>query len=202
MWILVLLVVFIAVISTPTSEPVEKTWFTKVKVSYVDYYIFKVAVVSDGRTFLGIFGSWILLTRNATVSENEESANADNAFNADNAETGYERALDFKKSKLFNKAAKAFALSAECFSNQGNHFQAGRAYEESYKSYKMVLDNETAMDSLKKSIDEYMQHPTSHSIAARHIVKLSKYFTESKKWDDSIRILKVGIQLLSDLEDE
>jgi len=194
MWILALLILFIAFISKPTSAPVAKSWFTKVNINYIDYYIFNVASLSDGRMFLGIFGSWFSLSGAAHDAQEPEIA--------DNAEKEYEKAIDFKKSKYFNRAAKAFSVSGQYFADEGNHFQAGKAFEEAYKAYKMVHDDANSMNSLRRAIEEYKQNPTSHSIAARHCITLSKSFTDTKNWTEAISILKQGIQLLSELQDD
>ena len=193
MWILDLLILFIAAISTPTSEPVEKTWFTKVKVTYSNCYFFKIAYSSDGRVLLGIFGSWIFLMGNNAVQDELES---------DKAELELQKAIEFKNSKSFKNAGKSFATAAQEFSKMGNHFESGKAYEESYKAYKMIDDNELAVSHLKKGIDQYMKNKSSLSIAARHCITISKVYTQSKKWDESILILGRGVKLLSDLQDE
>jgi tetratricopeptide (TPR) repeat protein len=144
--------------------------------------------------YIGIFGSWFPLT--GTGVEAQEPANDDNA------EIEYENAVNFKRSKYFNKAGKAFSVSAKCFSDQGNHFQAGKAFEEAYKAFKMVQDQDNSICSLKSAIEEYKQNATSHSIAARHCITLSKSFAETKNWPEAISILTQGIQLLSDLQDD
>ncbi|KAJ3330600.1 hypothetical protein HDU76_005290 [Blyttiomyces sp. JEL0837] len=105
------------------------------------------ATTDDGRSFLGLFGIWFLLSTVVTEGENVE-------MTSDNADSLREQAIQAKAKKDYVMAARYFHKAGEMFSKLPSEFhqsESAKSFEDASNCYQILKQTENANTAALKA---------------------------------------------------